>query len=199
MLDRDNIFAVGRYSGPAFFMRSNDGGATWKSSNLAPLANGLVDVFFFDRSNGIAVGGVGESLGVFHTVVLRTEDGGDTWRQVYRSQTEAKWAWKISFPTPSIGYVATQGNVADGIVLKTEDGGRTWREIAVGPAHDEFSGVGFISADTGWVASDGVIYRTNDGGRSWSEATFGERVNRIRFLPSGIGYAAGGRVYRFVP
>ena len=134
VLDRDNIFAVGRFIGPAHFMRSNDGGATWKSSDLAPLANGLVDVHFFDRLNGVAVGGVGENRGVFQTVVLRTEDGGDS-----------------------------------------------------------------LSADTGWVASERVIYRTNDGGLSWSESTFGENVNRIRFLPSRRGYAAGQLVYRFNP
>jgi photosystem II stability/assembly factor-like uncharacterized protein len=211
VLDRDNIFAVGRFMGPAFFMRSNDGGATWKSSDLAPLANGLVDVHFFDRSNGIAVGGVGENPGVFQTVVLRTEDGGASWRQVYRSQTEGTNAWKISFPTPSIGYVSTEGRAylfspenraADGIVLKTEDGGRTWREIAVGavgPFGNMLWGVGFISADTGWVAAERVIYRTNDGGLSWSESTFGESVNRIRFLPSRMGHAAGWMVYRFIP
>jgi photosystem II stability/assembly factor-like uncharacterized protein len=195
------IYAVGRWSGPPILVRSVDGGRTWRSSSLAPLATGLVDVHFFDDRHGLVVGGDGvgpepaqqESS---HTVVLMTDDGGDSWRVVYRGPTAGKWAWKISFPTPQVGYVSTQGPTLDGTVLKTTDGGVTWTALAVG-APEGFSGIGFATTSLGWVASDTTVYETRDGGATWARIALGRSINRFRFLGDTAGYAAGLTVYRW--
>jgi photosystem II stability/assembly factor-like uncharacterized protein len=199
--DAATIFAVGRWNGPAVFVRSLDSGATWQSLDLAPYATGLVDVHFFSRTRGVAVGGLGvgnsrEAMLSSRTVVMLTEDGGDTWTPRYTSATTGKWAWKISFPTPDTGYVSTQGLTGDGIVLKSTDGGLTWQELQVGAAMG-FSGIGFVTAQIGWVASDTVAYQTTNGGTTWEAVTLGSSVNRFRFLSPVSGYAVGRAVYRF--
>src|SRR5262249_39014389 len=40
------IYGVGSYAGPARVIKSGDGGATWTSQDLDPLANTLIDVYF---------------------------------------------------------------------------------------------------------------------------------------------------------
>lgn len=200
-LSTSTVYAVGRWSGPAVFTRTRDGGQSWRSVSLAPLATGIVDLHFFDQMRGIAVGGDGvgrlpEQQMSSHTVILATDDGGDTWRIVYRGNTAGKWAWKISFPTRQIGYVSTQGPTFDGVVLKTTDGGQTWQEVRVGD-NLGFSGIGFLTSDLGWVASDTLVHETRDGGLTWSNVRFGQHVNRFRFFGDSVGFAVGKTIYWF--
>ena len=202
--DSSTIYGVGRWNGPAVFIRSTDGGDTWESESLEPMATGLVDVFFFDEARGLVIGGKGVGNSVAEqeasvTVILGTDDGGDTWDVRYESTTPGTWGWKFSFPTPQIGYAAVQGPSPRGTVLKTTDGGQTWVELTVAePAG--FSGIGFADADLGWVGADlDLAFETRDGGATWLPVRLGENLNRFRMLPSGIGYAAGRGVYRYTP
>jgi photosystem II stability/assembly factor-like uncharacterized protein len=197
------VYGAGRWNGPPMFIKSVDGGMSWTSLDLRPLATGLVDVFFFNADSGLIVGGkgVGSSLqeqNASQAVILFTADGGQTWRTVYESAAKGKWCWKISFPTRAIGYVATQGPTGDGIILKTTDGGMTWQEKFVG-AGLGFSGIGFATAQKGWVGSLGA-YESSDGGESWQEvANVGRLINRFRMLSPTLGYAVGQTVYKYSP
>lgn len=201
--DEQTIYAVGRWNGPAVFVRSRDGGATWESRDMAPLATGLVDVHFFDRNRGFVLGGRGvgnapATMDSSRTVILITEDGGDSWETVYESSVRGSWGWKFSFPTPQVGYAATQGPSVVGLVLKTVDGGRTWMDLTV--ARDVgFSGIGFIDAERGWVGADGDrVFETADGGATWREVRLGRNLNRFRVLGPGLAFASGERVYRYL-
>ena len=201
VLDPQTVFAVGRWNGPAAFVRTFDGGATWQGVDLSLLATGLVDVYFFDRQDGIIVGGVGvgnapAAQDSSRTVILATRDGGSTWERRYLSTRQGKWAWKISFPSRQVGYVSTQGPTPDGVVLKTVDGGQTWTELAAAPGYG-FSGIGFISDLVGWVAADTTAFATTNGGADWHQVKLGRNVNRFRFLSPALGLAAGEVVYRF--
>ena len=202
-VDASTIFGVGRWHGPAVFIRSTDGGATWQSTSLAPMMTGAVDVYFFDRQRGIIAGarGVGNSVAEQNSsrvVIATTSDGGVTWTERFVGTKVGHWSWKISFPTPSVGYIATQGPAAELIVLKTTDGGTTWKEIDLG-VKDAGWGAAFISPTTGWITVGSAAYETTDGGASWKKSLWpkNQSVNRIRFLPSGRGYAAGSRIFRF--
>lgn len=205
-VDASTIFGVGRWNGPAVFVRSTDGGVTWTSKSLAPLLTGAVDVYFFDRLHGIIAGGRGvgntpDQQNSSRAVVLSTADGGDTWTERYVSSTTGHWLWKISFPTPSIGYIAVQGPGSDRLVIKTSDGGSTWSEIVIPTRAFGFGGAGFVSQNIGWVGADTVAFETLDGGKTWAAASWdkGEDVNRFRILPSGVGFAVGTRIYKYVP
>jgi photosystem II stability/assembly factor-like uncharacterized protein len=195
------IYGVGRWSGPAVFIRSFDQGQTWESFDMSSEVTGLVDVYFSDPQHGLIVGGRGvgnllEQQQSSYTVILATADSGTTWQERYVSPTRGTWAWKISFPTPDTGYVSVQGTADAGTVLKTVDGGVTWAPLHVADSVG-FSGIGFASATTGWVGADFKTFETTDGGASWHEVTLGTPLNRFRMLGPMLGYAIGRQVYRF--
>ena len=141
VVDASTVVGVGRWNGPAAFVKTQDGGATWQSVSLAPHLTGAVDVYFFDAQSGLIGGarGVGNSVAQqasSRVVVMATTDGGATWSERFVGSREGAWSWKISFPTPSVGYIATQGPTSGSVVLKTLDGGLTWREIEISGATD---------------------------------------------------------------
>ncbi|MEM1095346.1 MAG: YCF48-related protein [Bacteroidota bacterium] len=222
VLDDKHIVAVGHYSQGAHVYRSEDGGQTWTTTNLAPLATTLVDAYFFDAQHGIIVGGGdGDLYRRGRAVVLRTTNGGETWERVFTSSDVGEWAWKISFPAPDTGYVSVeQGDDLArrriGKVLKTTDGGQSWTEQAV-PGALPLQGIGFIDANTGWVSGRGTDHVTTDGGETWMRGTallprpegyvitspdWREQaqtdgwVNHFRFLGDSVAYAAGRRIYK---
>lgn len=202
-VDDQTIYGVGRWHGPAVFVRSTDGGISWESVDLAPLITGAVDLFFFDRLNGIVVGGRDVGYGpaeqaASRTVVLSTSDGGTTWSERFVGNHLGYWAWKISFPTRRIGYVATQGPTTPGRILKTGDGGLTWREIVV-PNTGGFAGIGFIDSLHGWIGEYTGAMETLDGGQTWHRVPWAghDFINRFRILDPARAYAMGERVYVF--
>lgn len=68
-IDQD-VWAVGH---DAVILKSMDGGTTWEIQTKNPeLEKPLLDVFFFDKLHGIAVGAYG--------LFLRTRDGGRNWQ-----------------------------------------------------------------------------------------------------------------------
>jgi photosystem II stability/assembly factor-like uncharacterized protein len=202
-VDAQTIYGVGRWDGPAVFVRTADGGQSWESVSLGPALTGAVDLYFFDRMNGIVVGGRGvgytpQEMAASRTVVLGTNDGGRTWSERFVSNRQGYWAWKISFPTPRIGFVATQGLSRPGVILKTIDGGQTWREILV-PGSLAFAGIGFIDSLHGWAGDINGAMETTDGGETWARVPWAghDFINRFRVLDRDLAYALGEQVYVF--
>lgn len=208
LAQRTLVHAAGRVGGPAFLMRSLDGGATWRSLDLNAHLAMITDVKFFDEMNGLVLGADDANLERSHAVIAATRDGGRTWRRVYRSSRPYELMWKVSFPTRDVGYATVQSydpdtTVTQRVVAKTVDGGRTWREIALVSSFPvrEF-GVGFADANTGWVGATSGGFETRDGGRHWSRVDMGRAVNKIRIVPDGgsyVGYAIGVEVYKYAP
>ena len=204
------INACGRIYGPGVFIRSADGGSNWNSVDLNDVAEMLIDLYFWDELNGIIVGGTSGGFDDSHAIILGTNDGGVNWEVIYEGERNGEWCWKISFPTPEIGYVSIQSSWWDDAVdeyyLKTTDGGNTWSEhvfytVAQSAENGGYSsqGIGFINEDVGWMGSyfDHPTLMTLDGGATWSESEFGLHVSRIRFLSKSIGYASGITVYKY--
>ncbi len=223
-VDDQHVFATGRVGGPAYFLSSADQGATWKSTNLSPADAGgigdggyaepdggigtdfemLVDSHFFNTSEGLITGGStldNESK----CVILRTEDSGATWSNVFTSGGKNEMCWKMSFPSDTIGYAAvlTFGSRKSTIV-KTSDGGKTWVEFGFTGTAFASLGVGFINENTGWVggylasgAASPVAFRTDDGAQTWTpETTLGPYINRFRFIGNNVGYAIGSSIFK---
>lgn len=182
------VYAVGRYDGPARFLRSSDGGRTWAASDLSMHAAKLVDVFFHDVQNGVIVGGT-ELGAAGRAVVLSTNDGGRTWTVAHVSADEEEWAWKISFPSRDTGYVSVESE-RRGKLLRTTDGGISWHELRV-PVAESIQGVGFLSANTGWIGGDTGTWFTRNGGVTWQRSRLPNRLNRVRVLNGSVIYAAG--------
>ncbi len=202
---RTVIRAAGRVGGPTAMMESRDNGATWRSQDLSAVTAMILDVKFVSAKVGFLAGATDPVIEKSNALVLRTDDGGVTWKPVYRSTRPWEITWKMSFPTPEVGYVTVQNYNEDPkvdrrVVAKTTDGGRTWREIDLVRDHavTQF-GVGFLDARRGWVGTSTGGYETRDGGMSWTSVEMGTKINKIRILktPGGFrAYAIGANVYR---
>lgn len=209
------IYAYGRYSGPAIFMKTVDKGYSWISTNMFTYtAKGLVDAWFFNKDTGILVGTGGSGLSVEKAIVLSTFDGGATWQNRYTGSVNKEICWKISFPSRKIGYISIQNTNYSGAiyVLKTTDGGLSWSRIMVSPDYYELQGVGFVNDSLGWVSGDGdssFNFKTNDGGNTWTkDSSFGTHIspfslvqhgfllNRFRRFGDTLMYACGNTVYK---
>lgn len=194
------VYAVGRVHGPAFVLKTMDGGASWHSSDLSGLVAGLIDCYFFSPDTGIVVGYTGDpgtGFGDAFAVILRTTDGGQSWQIQHESLRNPTTCWKITFPTDSVGYVSVESYDLDSVfVLKTTDQGVTWQEKFIDDDAPWFQGIGFVDKNTGWIGPDGA-YSTTDGGATWQPATFLANFNRFRKVNDTLAFAAGKRVWRW--
>lgn len=198
------IHAAGRVGGPAALLRSVDGGETWRTIDLRSHAGMILDVKFFDARNGLLCAASSDNLEQANALVLRTSDGGETWIRAYQSSRRFENCWKMSFPSRQIGYATVQ-NYEEGatqrVVVKTTDGGATWRELPlVDDARVREFGLGFVTADWGWVGTSTTGFETHDGGATWAPVEMGRAVNKIRILRDGArfrAFAIGTEVHRY--
>jgi len=190
------IYGVGSYFGPARVIKSIDGGATWSSQDLAPLASTLIDVYFKSATEGFAVGGVGAFPNMVRSVVMHTIDGGATWQRRFLGTRNGEWGWKISFPTPLVGYVSLEREGPPMFLLKTVNGGLNWTELAFEGYNEQ--GIGFVTTDVGWIGgASNPTFGTTDGGATWTQTPWGDYLNRFQFLSPTLGYGSGVTIYKY--
>lgn len=193
-----HLYAVGRVGAPANMMVSHDGGATWTSNSMNKDCKMLFDIKMFDKNNGIVCAATDEDIEKSNAMILKTTDGGKSWKKVYQSNRPFETTWKASFPTENIGYVTIQSynpdpNVKQQRVAKTTDGGNSWQEINLveDAAAREF-GIGFLDENHGFVGTMNSGYETKDGGKSWLPVNLGMACNKIRIYKD-----ANGKVYGY--
>ncbi len=194
---RTVIHAGGRVGGPAFLLRSLDGGKTWKSLDVSAHTKMILDVKFFDENRGFIMGASDTDTEKSNALIIATQDGGATWKKVYQSNRPFEITWKASFPTRDTGYVTIQNYNPDKTnsqryVAKTTNGGATWSEI---PLVNDYAvrefGVGFADEKLGWVGTTTGGYQTTDGGVTWtSVAEMGRAANKVRIIRDGDGFVA---------
>lgn len=145
VLDSQTISAGGRVRGPAYFIRSTDGGTNWSVTNLtaAGIMGGIMDTYFKDATNGFVVGMDTGTFAVscgstYYGRIARTTNGGASWFPVATTTIPCCYFWKMSWPSPQVGYVSLQQNVTSDtnlnntlIYYKTTDGGVTWTSNGV--------------------------------------------------------------------
>jgi photosystem II stability/assembly factor-like uncharacterized protein len=203
--DRVIVHAAGRVGGPAFLMRSLDGGETWKSIDLSQQAGAILDIKFFDENTGLIFAATDADAEKSNGLILMTRDGGQTFKPVYRSTRPFELTWKGHFPSRNVGYATLQSyhpdkTISKRYVLKTTDGGLNWQELELTNDHAvrEF-GIGFIDDNTGWVGSSTTGFQTTDGGKNWTRVEMGKYVNKIRVINSTQGvvaYAIGPEIHK---
>ncbi|MFN7374965.1 MAG: alpha/beta fold hydrolase [bacterium] len=202
---RPRIVGVGRVGGPTAYVWSDDLGKTWKQGSIPAIGAMAFDVKFLDDRRGFIASATSADVAISNALILATEDGGSTWKEVYRSSRPFELTWKFSFPDANTGYCTVQSYNPDPaasqrFVAKTTDGGRTWAEIPlVDDAKVREFGIAFVDADTGWIGAMPHGFATTDGGKTWTKAGFGNAVNKIRLLKTetGVtGFAIGTNVHR---
>ena len=200
------IRAGGRVGGPAALMESHDGGATWVSRDMGAVTGMILDIHFVDAQTGFIAGASEAEEDKAHARILKTTDGGASWRAVFDSARAGDNNWKLAFPSPRVGYAtiisygAPEGE-AEGYVAKTEDGGEHWRPLVVTRDHEWVPyGINFLDEARGWVGGSTGGFETTDGGRTWHPAGMGLSTNRIRFARRDDGgtsvFALGHDLYR---
>ncbi len=193
-----HIYAVGRVGSPANIMVSHDGGLTWTSNSMNEDCKMLFDIKMFDKNNGIVCAASDEDIEKSNALILKTSDGGKTWKKVYQSNRPFEGTWKASFPTERIGYVTIQSynpdpSVKQQRIAKTFDGGNTWIEInLVEDASAREFGIGFIDENHGFVGTMNNGYETQDGGKTWTTIDLGRACNKIRIYKD-----ANGKIYGY--
>ena len=196
----DVIVGCGRVRGPSYFIKTTDGGDTWNSYNLDHLAGSLIAPYFYDELHGLLIGGTTTDKVACKSLVLETFDGGSTWDTLYISKQKGEYCWKVSFPTPELGFISIQRNVRDGRFyhLRTDDGGKTWKEVEHAPSYYYVQGIGFINEKIGWIGgSNNWTYETRDGGLTWSKVKdIGRGFNNFRFFGDTLAYGVGFGIYK---
>lgn len=190
---RVTLRAGGRVGGPAHLLTSTDLGQSWVSQDMTASTAMILDVLFVNERIGFIAGASDADVSVSNAVVLKTSDGGKTWRRVYVSKRPFEITWKLAFPSPKIGYVTVQNynpdaTVTDRVVAKTIDGGETWQEMPLVKDHRvQQLGIGFVDDRHGWVGASTGGFETSDGGATWRPVDMGRAVNKLRIVRDDRG------------
>ncbi len=119
--DNNTVWVTG--SGGTF-MRTSNGGESWFSDTIPGYGNiDFRDVEAFDSLRAVVMGIANPA------VILMTEDGGNSWRNVFYKELDGIFLNSMVFLNSNNGFVV--GDPINGrfYLLKTTDGGRTWEEL----------------------------------------------------------------------
>jgi photosystem II stability/assembly factor-like uncharacterized protein len=170
-LDENIGWALGRD-----IYKTADGGEAWTKVKTV---NWDGQFSFVDEQNGWAVARSGDEISL-----VRTEDGGRTWKEVRPTVAYADAVFRsLSMIDATHGWAIVDMGAA-ARVFSTLDGGMTWEDVTpdglLARTGDEIVSGVFVNARTGWLLvhelpgpDDGTlrplgIWHTTDGGRTWS-------------------------------
>lgn len=157
----------------------------WKAQFSTTRQN-LNDIIFKDLYSGIAVGDGG--------TILRTADGGETWKQLPLISTANLNT--VCRPTDNIYWAAGDS----GTLLQSTDDGQSWQQQILADKA-LLQQIVFTSENEGWVGGYthkdqqqvAVLAHTTDGGQNW-QLTYLDSLHSIQalvFLDDIHGFAAG--------
>ena len=194
---KNHIYAVGRVGKPANIMISHDDGKTWISKSMNEDCTMLMDIKMLDKNTGFVCAAIDNEAEESNALILKTTDGGETWKKVYQSNRPFENTWKIDFPSPKVGYATIQTynrdpKASQQRIAKTVDGGETWQELdLVRDARSRTYGIGFLDENHGFVGTASGGYETLDGGKSWMTTDLGRACNKIRIYENEQGKKYG--------
>ena len=174
--------------------KTEDGGQTWRQTRLyesADVKKGepeFLSIRFAGKKIGIAVGSVvGKNDTIMDSLVMRTDDGGDTWKRVpVPSKVEL---YHLDFTDSDHAWIVGDS----GLIMASTDSGLTWRVQSSGVRKPIFN-VDFRDDDNGYaVGGGGTVLRTQDGGRTWQQgnAGFDQSLMRVDFADDKNGWIVG--------
>ena len=172
---------------------THDNGTVWQISRsfLPAEFDGaeveLYSVRFSSKKKGWVVGSVSRGDRVIDSILVYTDDAGETWRrQRAPSRTELI---HIDFVSDKRGWIVGDG----GTILHTTDAGETWTRQASGSTATIYH-IDFRDDKKGWAVGErGTILRTTDGGDTWNAVITSVKVTilSVQFLNDDDGWAIG--------
>jgi photosystem II stability/assembly factor-like uncharacterized protein len=179
-------------AGNAIFV-TRDKGARWSEARrfLPAEFDGadveLYSVRFSSKKKGWVVGSVSKRDRVIDSILLFTDNGGETWqRQRAPSRLELI---HIDFANDKRGWIAG----TEGTILSTVDGGQTWGKQKSGTTATIFH-IDFRSEKRGLaVGEKGTVLQTADGGENWIPVAVKVRSTllNVQFVNDNNGWAVG--------
>lgn len=135
---------------------SQDQGHNWQQAQVPSRAL-LTAVHLHDQQLGWAVG--------HDAIILKTEDGGQHWRQVFSALEEQAPLLDIWFSDQHNGIAIG----AYGLMYVSEDGGEQWQQVWLNDEDDfHLNHINQTDDGTLFIAAEaGIIYRSTDEGASW--------------------------------
>jgi photosystem II stability/assembly factor-like uncharacterized protein len=182
-----------------FFLAGNsifvthDDGATWTQSKIfagEEFDGADVELYslrFSSKKKGWAVGSVSKRDRVVDSILVYTDDGGDSWRR-QRAPSRLELI-HIDFVSDKRGWIVGDG----GTILFTRDGGQSWTKQNAG-VNGTFYHIDFRDDKNGWVVGEhGILLRTTDGGETWAPVRTNVNVTllSVQFLNDDEGWAIG--------
>lgn len=172
---------------------THDSGNTWFEarkflpSEFQGAAAELYSVRFSSKKKGWVVGSISKNDYVVDSILVYTDDGGDTWtRQRAPSRSELI---HLDFVDDKHGWIVG----ADGTVLYTFDEGRSWNKQDSGTKAMLYH-VDFRNDQDGWtVGEKGTVLRTADAGRTWYpvESKVRTTLLSVQFINDDEGWIVG--------
>jgi photosystem II stability/assembly factor-like uncharacterized protein len=176
-----------------------DAGRTWNETTLYRPADfknvtpEFLSIRFADKRRGIAIGSLlrkikGEDQ-VVDSLVMRTDDGGETWRRIVMpTKTEL---FHLDFNGSSHAWIVGD----NGVILASTDSGESWKKQTSGTTASLYN-VDFRDDFEGYaVGEKGTILRTSNGGANWEKVatSFPETFMRVDFADDRNGWIVGYR------
>lgn len=176
---------------------THDAGRTWKETRIyrsGAFGAGspeFLSIRFSDKKHGYVVGSVLQRSGgdevVIDSLLMTTEDGGDTWQRI-TVPTKSE-LFHLDFSGNSHGWIVGDG----GVILASTDEGRTWRKQVSGTSLPLYN-VDFRDDNEGYVVGKtGTILRTSNGGITWEKVStnFNDTLMRVDFADDKNGWIVG--------
>lgn len=191
--NEDNGYLV---AGRKMFI-TRDAGRTWQETRIyrtGEFGSGIpefLSIRFSDKKRGYVVGSILRSVRddeiVVDSLLMRTEDGGETWQRIsVPTKTEL---FHLDFSGNSHGWIVGDS----GVILATTDEGRTWVKQRSGSTAPLYN-VDFRDDNEGYVVGkSGTILRTSNGGADWEKVAtnFKDTLMRVDFADDKNGWIVG--------
>lgn len=151
-VNADTGFVVG-YSGQ--ILKTYNAGASWSLSQI-PSVETLISVNFPSQTVGYAAG----YSSFTGSEIIKTIDGGNSWRQLLTGGQFNSALRTISFCSIDTGFAGGDG----GRIITTVNGGVSWQN-SFSPVIKDFYGSSFLNSNLGFLSgTDGTLLKTNNGG-----------------------------------
>lgn len=140
----------------------------------------------FHQRNGI----------VINSILLKSEDAGNTWDTL---KTFPNYLASIQFVSNDTGFIGGDNSM----IYKTQDGGKTWNSKQVTKPIHVINSMHFTSNNTGFISGHPSVFipegplpyfiaKTINGGETWAVLdTIGITINDIHFINDKLGFTNG--------
>ncbi|HTA82892.1 MAG TPA: YCF48-related protein [Bacteroidia bacterium] len=195
---------------PALVLRTSNSGVTWDTVYMNKDSLAFIDgVDFWNEYEGVIYGDPVDG----HIFIAKTEDGGQTWKELPKESRPLMNKGEASFAASGTGIrcygknnvmICTGGKVSR--LLVSEDEGKNWRSVST-PIIQAEEGRGIfsvaINGDSNWVIVGGDFrhdtlknknaFYTTDTGKTWSApvATTGGYRECVEFLTRKLVLTCG--------